>query len=58
MVTIPFGLEDRLAGIKLLATDVDGVLTDGGMYYSEQGDELKNSTPAMGRVLSCSDKQG
>jgi N-acylneuraminate cytidylyltransferase len=27
--------------IKLFLTDVDGVLTDAGMYYSEMGDELK-----------------
>ena len=27
--------------IKLFLSDVDGVLTDGGMYYSEEGDELK-----------------
>jgi N-acylneuraminate cytidylyltransferase len=27
--------------IKLFLTDVDGVLTDSGMYYSENGDELK-----------------
>ena len=27
--------------IKLFLTDCDGCLTDGGMYYSEQGDELK-----------------
>lgn len=27
--------------IKLVATDCDGVLTDGGMYYLESGDELK-----------------
>lgn len=27
--------------IKLFATDVDGVLTDAGMYYSESGEELK-----------------
>lgn len=27
--------------IKLFLSDVDGVLTDGGMYYSEKGDELK-----------------
>ena len=29
------------AEIKLFLSDVDGVLTDGGMYYSERGDELK-----------------
>jgi len=27
--------------IKVVLTDVDGVLTDGGMYYSAQGDTLK-----------------
>jgi len=27
--------------IKLFISDVDGVLTDAGMYYSENGDELK-----------------
>lgn len=27
--------------IKLFLTDVDGVLTDGSMYYSESGDEIK-----------------
>jgi len=27
--------------LKLFATDVDGVLTDAGMYYSESGEELK-----------------
>jgi 2-dehydro-3-deoxyphosphooctonate aldolase (KDO 8-P synthase) len=39
--------------IKLLLTDVDGVLTDAGMYYSEQGDELKkfNARDGMGLQL-------
>lgn len=27
--------------VKMLLTDCDGCLTDGGMYYSENGDELK-----------------
>jgi 3-deoxy-D-manno-octulosonate 8-phosphate phosphatase (KDO 8-P phosphatase) len=27
--------------IKLFLSDVDGVLTDAGMYYTEQGDEMK-----------------
>ena len=36
--------------IKLLITDCDGVLTDGGMYYTEKGDELKkfNTKDGMG----------
>ena len=42
-----------LKGIRLLATDVDGVLTDAGMYYSESGDELKkfNTRDGMGIKL-------
>jgi 3-deoxy-D-manno-octulosonate 8-phosphate phosphatase (KDO 8-P phosphatase) len=31
----------RLARVKLLALDVDGVLTDGSLYYTERGEELK-----------------
>jgi YrbI family 3-deoxy-D-manno-octulosonate 8-phosphate phosphatase len=34
-------LFQRFARIRLLILDVDGVLTDAGMYYSENGDELK-----------------
>ncbi len=43
----------RLAGIRLFATDVDGVLTDAGMYYTEAGDELKkfNTRDGMGIKL-------
>ncbi|WP_455243619.1 KdsC family phosphatase [Petrachloros mirabilis] len=39
--------------IRLFATDVDGVLTDAGMYYSETGDELKkfNTRDGMGIKL-------
>ena len=42
-----------LKGIRLFATDVDGVLTDAGMYYSESGDELKkfNTQDGMGIKL-------
>lgn len=31
----------RLHNVKMFLTDCDGCLTDGGMYYSENGDELK-----------------
>ncbi len=31
----------KLKQIKLLLLDVDGVMTDGGIYWSERGDELK-----------------
>lgn len=41
------------SGIKLFLTDCDGCLTDGGMYYSENGDELKkfNTRDGMGFSL-------
>ena len=39
--------------IKLFVSDVDGVLTDGGMYYTESGDEFKrfNTLDGMGFEL-------
>lgn len=39
--------------IKMFLTDCDGCLTDGGMYYSERGDELKkfNTRDGMGFSL-------
>lgn len=39
--------------IKLFLSDVDGTLTDGGMYYSESGNELKkfNTRDGMGFQL-------
>ncbi len=32
---------EKVSKIKLLLTDCDGVLTDGGVYYSNKGEELK-----------------
>ena len=34
-------IRDKIKSIKLLATDVDGTLTDGGMYYTTKGDIMK-----------------
>jgi len=46
-------LQDKIKSIKALVMDVDGVLTDGGMYYSETGDEVKkfNTKDAQGIEL-------
>jgi 3-deoxy-D-manno-octulosonate 8-phosphate phosphatase (KDO 8-P phosphatase) len=33
---------EKAAAIKLLICDVDGVLSDGKVYYSNQGDEIKS----------------
>ena len=39
--------------IKLIISDVDGVLTDGGMYYSKTGEVMKkfNAKDGMGVEL-------
>ena len=37
----PDGALKRAAALKLMIFDVDGVMTDGRLYYSERGEELK-----------------
>ena len=41
---------ERLSKIKLLSLDVDGVLTDGGIYYTDGGDSFRkfNAKDGMG----------
>ena len=34
-------LKEKAKKIKMLITDVDGVMTDGGMYFSSTGEEMK-----------------
>jgi YrbI family 3-deoxy-D-manno-octulosonate 8-phosphate phosphatase len=34
-------IKNKIKKIKIILTDVDGVLTDGGRYYSEKGELLK-----------------
>lgn len=43
----------RARAVRLLAVDVDGVLTDAGMYYGASGEMLKkfNTRDAMGLAL-------
>ena len=43
----------RLKRIRAIALDIDGVLTDGGLYYDEEGRTTKkfNSRDGMGIVL-------
>ena len=41
----------RWRAIRALVTDVDGVLTDGGLYYAENGDELKRFDVRDGQGL-------
>ena len=48
----------KLRGIRLFATDVDGVLTDAGMYYSESGDEWKKFNTRDGMGIKLLQKAG
>lgn len=51
--------KNKLPGkIKMFLTDCDGCLTDGGMYYSEKGDELKKFNAKDGMGFSLLKKKG
>ena len=53
-----FSLQGTLREIRLFATDVDGVLTDAGMYYSESGDEWKKFNTHDGMGIKLLQKAG
>lgn len=44
-------LAEKIKGIKLLVLDVDGVMTDGGMYFSESGDQFKKFNTKDGMAI-------
>ena len=44
--------------IKIFISDVDGVLTDSGMYYSEKGDELKKFNTRDGVAFEMLKRKG
>ena len=48
----------KAADIKLLVLDVDGVLTDGGIYLTEKGDEIKKFHARDGRGIMTAQKRG
>lgn len=51
----------RLSGIgriKLFISDVDGVLTDGSMYYTESGDEMKRFHTYDGMAFKLMQEKG
>jgi len=45
-------IKSRLHKIKLLLLDVDGVMTDGGIYLSNSGDEFKKFNIQDGYVIT------
>jgi 3-deoxy-D-manno-octulosonate 8-phosphate phosphatase (KDO 8-P phosphatase) len=54
----PDYLQERLSRIKLLILDVDGVMTDGGMYFTENGDQFKKFDTKDGRGILNLVKKG
>lgn len=50
--------DDIVAGIKLLVLDVDGVLTDGGLYYDNDGRILKRFNVQDGLGLKLASQAG
>src|SRR5256885_8957134 len=48
----------RARQVRLLATDVDGVLTDGRMVLSERGDELKSFNSRDGVAVALAKRGG
>ena len=46
-------LDEKLNRIKLLSLDVDGILTDGGIYYADDGNSYRkfNAKDGMGITL-------
>lgn len=50
--------QDKAAGVVLMGFDVDGVLTDGTLYYGAQGDELKAFSSLDGHGLKMLQRAG
>jgi 3-deoxy-D-manno-octulosonate 8-phosphate phosphatase (KDO 8-P phosphatase) len=51
-------LAERARRVRLLVMDVDGVLTDGGMYYGEHGEELKKFNTRDGQGIALVHEAG
>lgn len=50
--------ESNTQNIKLLITDVDGVMTDGGMYFTSNGDEMKRFNAKDGMAINMCREHG
>ena len=44
-------LAEQIKSIRLIAFDVDGILTDGGLYLSDSGEEFKRFNSLDGHGL-------
>jgi len=55
---VPVAVLDRAKGIKVLITDIDGVLTDGGIIYDNAGMEFKKYNVKDGLIVQHLKKAG
>lgn len=51
-------LKKRLNQIRLLILDVDGVMTDGGLYFTDNGDHIKKFDAKDGMAIAQLTKSG
>ncbi len=58
VISYPAGLLLRAQGIRVAFFDVDGVLTDGGLYFSEDGETLKRFNTLDGHGLKLLQRAG
>jgi 3-deoxy-D-manno-octulosonate 8-phosphate phosphatase (KDO 8-P phosphatase) len=56
--TLTDDVRARLARVKLLVLDVDGVLTDGSLYYTERGEEIKKFHVRDGQGIKLAQQAG
>lgn len=58
LAKLPDTVVQRAAQIRLMIFDVDGILTDGGLWYGEQGETLKRFHVLDGHGLKMLDTSG
>lgn len=51
LVNVDLTYSPEKGSIKMLVLDVDGVLTDGGMYFTENGDQIKKFNTKDGMAI-------
>ena len=51
-------LRIKIKNVKIVLTDVDGTLTDGGMYYSSKGDAMKKFYVRDGMAVNILRRNG
>jgi 3-deoxy-D-manno-octulosonate 8-phosphate phosphatase (KDO 8-P phosphatase) len=57
-IAFPPPLLLRAQAVRLVILDVDGVLTDGGLYFSERGESLKRFSVLDGQGLKMLQRAG